>query len=100
MIASGSPFSGLAKDRKITDSKLNWEMSFLLAAEYEATQLQHHTAGTHDNLLNVEVFKNIGDEERIHAGEFLRLLHELGPDEKKFHPEGSEKVEIAIRKMK
>jgi rubrerythrin len=31
------------------------------------------------------VLKDIADEERVHAGEFLRLLKELAPDEEKFH---------------
>jgi rubrerythrin len=30
-----------------------------------------------DNKLAVEVLKDIADEERVHAGEFLRLLKEL-----------------------
>ncbi len=37
-----------------------------------------------DNKLAVEVLKDIADEERVHAGEFLRLLKELAPDEEKF----------------
>jgi rubrerythrin len=100
MAVFGSPLSGLANDRKLTDTKLIWEMRFLLGAEYEATQLYHQHAESPDNMLAVEVFKDISDEERVHAGEFLRLLHELAPDEKKFYAEGSEKVKIAIRKMK
>ena len=30
------------------------------------------------------------DEERVHAGEFLRLLKELEPDEERFYREGAE----------
>jgi len=29
--------------------------------------------------------KDIADEERVHAGEFLRLLKELAPDEEKIN---------------
>jgi hypothetical protein len=39
------------------------------------------------------------DEERVYAGEFLRLLRELAPDEEKFYAEGAEGVE-EIEKMK
>ena len=35
----GSPFSGLASDRKLTDKELIRAIRFLIAAEYEATQL-------------------------------------------------------------
>jgi hypothetical protein len=35
----GSPFSGLANDRKLTDKELVRAIRFMVAAEYEATQL-------------------------------------------------------------
>jgi rubrerythrin len=42
--------------------------------------------------------KDIADEERVHAGEFLRLLKELAPDEEKFYREGAKEVEEEINK--
>jgi hypothetical protein len=39
-------------------------------------------------------------EERVHAGEFLRLLRELAPDEKAFYAKGTKEVEDEIKKMK
>jgi rubrerythrin len=53
-----------------------------------------------DNNLAVEVLKDIADEERIHAGEFLRLLHTLVPDEEEFYARGAKEVEREIKKMK
>jgi rubrerythrin len=53
-----------------------------------------------DNKLAVEVLKDIADEERVHAGEFLRLLRELAPDEEKSYAEGAKEVEGEIGKMK
>jgi rubrerythrin len=53
-----------------------------------------------DNQLTVEVLKEIADEERVHVGEFLRLLRELAPDEEKFYAEGAKEVEAKIKKMK
>jgi rubrerythrin len=47
----------------------------------------------------VEVLKGIADEERVHVGEFLRLVRELASDEEKFYAEGAEGVE-EIEKMK
>jgi hypothetical protein len=35
----------------------------------------------------------------LHAGEFLRLLRELAPDEEQFYAEGAEDVEREIEKM-
>ena len=39
MPAFGSPFSGLANDRKLTDEELVRAIRFMVAAEYEAIQL-------------------------------------------------------------
>jgi len=46
------------------------------------------------------VLKDIADEERVHAGEFLRLLHELAPDEQGFYDEGADEVEEEIEELK
>lgn len=96
----GSPFSGLAADRKLTDAELIRAIRFMVAAEYEAVQLYMQLAESIDNDLAVEVLKDIADEERVHAGEFLRLLHELAPDEEQFYAEGAQEVEEEIKKSK
>jgi rubrerythrin len=44
--------------------------------------------------------RKLADEERVHVGEFLRLLHELAPDEKKFYAQGAKEVESEIKKLK
>jgi rubrerythrin len=96
----GSPFSGLAHDRKLTHRELVRAIRFLVAAEYEAVQLYMQLAESIDNELAIEVLKDIADEERVHAGEFLRLLRHLEPDEEKFYAEGAEEVEEFINKIK
>jgi rubrerythrin len=95
----GTAFSGLAKDRKLTDQELIRAVRFMIAAEYEAIQLYMQLAESTDNTLAIDVLKDIADEERVHAGEFLRLLHELAPDEKTFYAEGAEEVEEEIEKL-
>ena len=100
MAVFGSPFSGLANDRKLTDTELIRAIRFMVAAEYEATQLYMQLAESTDNKLAVAVLKDIADEERVHVGEFLRLLRELAPDEEKFYKDGAEEVEKFIKKMK
>ncbi|KQC16354.1 MAG: rubrerythrin [Methanosaeta sp. SDB] len=94
-----SPFSGLASDRKLTDAELIRAIRFMIAAEYEAVQLYMQLAESTDHQLAIEVLKDIADEERVHAGEFLRLLHELAPDEAKFYEEGKQEVEEEIGKQ-
>ena len=96
----GTPFSGLAKDRKATEAELIRAIRFMVAAEYEAVQLYMQLAESTDNELAKHVLTDIADEERVHAGEFLRLLHELAPDEQKLYDEGAEEVEEEIQKLK
>ncbi len=96
----GSPFSGLANDRKLTKEELIRAMRFMVSAEYEAVQMYMQLAESIDDKLAKEVLKDVADEERVHAGEFLRVLHELAPDEKKFYAEGAEEVEEEIKKFK
>ena len=95
----GNPFSGLKKDRKITHEELVRAIRFMVAAEYEAIQLYMQLAESTDNKLAQEVLTDIADEEKVHAGEFLRLLKELAPDEQKFYDEGSEEVEEEMKKQ-
>ncbi len=94
-----NPFSGLKKERKLTDAELIRAIRFMIAAEYEAIQLYMQLAESTDNKLAQEVLKDIADEERVHAGEFLRLLKELAPDEENFYAEGAEEVEEEIEKQ-
>jgi rubrerythrin len=95
----GAPFSGLAKDKKITKEELIRAIRFMIAAEYEAIQLYMQLAESTDNKLAQDVLKDIADEERVHAGEFLRLLKELAPDEQKLYDEGAKEVEEEINKQ-
>jgi len=96
----GSPFSGQANDRKLTDEELIRAIRFAVVSEYEATQLYMQLAESTNNKLAVKVLKEIADEELVHVGEFLRLLRELAPDEKKFYAKGAKEVEEMIEKMK
>ncbi len=96
----GDPFSGVKKDRKLTREELIRAIRFMVAAEYEAVQMYMQLAESTDNKLAIEVLKDIADEERVHAGEFLRLLKELAPEEYKFYDEGAEEVEEFIKKLK
>jgi rubrerythrin len=96
----GNPFAGQKFDRKLTDAELVRAIRFMIAAEYEAIQLYQQLAESTDNKLAIEVLEDIANEERVHAGEFLRLLHELAPEEEKFYKEGEGEVEEEIAKMK
>ena len=95
-----NPFSGLKNERNVTHEELVRAIRFMIAAEYEAVQLYQQLAESTDNRLAQEVLNDIADEEKEHAGEFLRLLRELDPEEEKFYKEGAEEVEEMIAKLK
>lgn len=95
-----NPFSGLAADRKVTHEELIRAIRYSIAAEYEAIQLYVQLAESTDNELAGDVLRDIADEERVHAGEFLRLLKELAPDEEEMYSEGAKEVEEMIEKLK
>ncbi|NDP37680.1 MAG: rubrerythrin [Rhodoferax sp.] len=96
----GSPFSGVAHNKKLSHEELVRAIRFMVAAEYEATQMYMQLAESTDHPLAIKVLTEIADEERVHAGEFLRLLHELAPDEAKFYAKGAKEVEEEIKKLK
>jgi rubrerythrin len=95
-----NPFAVLKNDRKLTKEELVRAIRFMIAAEYEAIQLYQQTAESTDNKLAKDVLLDIADEEKEHAGEFLRLLRELEPEEEKFYKQGYEEVEEMIAKLK
>ncbi len=91
-----APFSGLASARPLTASELVRAIRFMVAAEYEAVQMYMQLAESTDNALAQSVLTDIANEERVHAGEFLRLLKELAPDEEQFYLQGAQEVETEI----
>ena len=96
----GSPFSGLVNSRKLTNEELIRAIRFAVASEIEATQVYMQISESIENTLAVKVLKDVADEERVHIGEFLRLLRELAPDEEKFYANGAKEVEEMIKKVK
>lgn len=88
-----NPFAGVKHERKLTHTELVRAIRFMVSAEYEAIQLYEQLAESTDNELAQKVLRDIADEEKVHAGEFLRLLKELQPDEEGFYRDGAEEVE-------
>jgi len=87
-----NPFSGVTPDRKLTDSELARALRLDLAAEEEAVHIYEAHADATDNKLARKVLKDIADEERVHVGEFQRLINILLKDEEGFLAEGAEEV--------
>jgi rubrerythrin len=94
----GNPFAGMKAPRLLTKEELIRAIRQMVAAEFEAVQMYMQLAESTDVKLAKEVLVDIADEERVHAGEFLRLLTELAPDEAKFYKKGYAEVEEFIGK--
>ncbi len=95
-----NPFPGVTPDRKLTDRELTRAIRLSLSAEQEAIHLYEALADATDNPLAKEVLQDIANEEKEHAGEFLRLLSILLPDEQEFLDEGAEEVDEMAEKLK
>ncbi len=89
----GTAFSGKASERKLKKEELIRAIRFMVAAEYEAVQLYMQLAESIDDKLAKEVLVDIADEERVHAGEFQRLINILVPDEEKLLAKGAAEVD-------
>ena len=88
-----NPFSGKVPDRKLTHEELVRAIRLNLAAEHEAVHVYMAHADATDHPLAKEVLIDIANEERVHAGEFQRLLEILTGDEDKYMAEGREEVD-------
>ena len=87
-----NPFSGVVPSRKLTDSELARALRLNLAAEEEAVHLYQAHADATDNELAKKVLLDIADEERVHAGEFQRLINILLKDEETLLLQGADEV--------
>jgi len=89
-----NPFSGKVPDRMLTLGELVRAIRLNIAAEHEAAHLYTAHAEATDHELAKKVLMDIADEERVHVGEFMRLLSILTEgEEDKLLAEGVEEVD-------
>ncbi len=88
-----NPFIGVVPGRKMTDSELLRALRLDLSAEEEAVHIYLSHADATDNELAKKVLQDIADEERVHKGEFQRLIGILSKEEDAFLAEGAEEVD-------
>lgn len=86
-----NPFSGVVP-RKLTNTELARAIRLNLSAEEEAVHLYQAHADATNNELVRKVLLDIADEERVHVGEFQRLLNILLEDEEQLLDEGAQEV--------
>ena len=88
-----NPFSGMTPDRMMTDRELARAIRLALTAEHEAIHLYQSLADATDHPLAKAVLQDIANEERVHAGEFQRLLSILLGDEDDWMAAGADEVD-------
>lgn len=88
-----NPFSGVIPNRPLSDGELVRALRLSLAAEHEAIHLYTAQADATTNALARKVLIDIANEERVHAGEIMRLIAILSGDEDKFLDDGKKEVD-------
>jgi rubrerythrin len=78
---------------KLDADELVQQIRGAVNAEWEAVRLYTWIAESTDDALAIKVLRDVADEERVHAGEFLHLLKSLAPDEADLYAEGEKEVE-------
>lgn len=96
----GTPFNGnnLDREKKLSKEEMIRALRFVIAAEFEAIQLYNQLADASYNSLFQKVMRNIANEEKIHVGEFMRVLFELDENEKEFYDKGFDEVQEMLKK--
>jgi uncharacterized protein len=93
------PFSGMVPERKMTPGELVRALRLDLAAEHEAVHTYLAHADATDNPLAKAVLADIANEERVHAGEFARLIAILTGDEDELLLEGKAEVDAMVASL-
>ena len=94
-----NPFSGKIPERTLTLQELIRAIRLDLAAEHEAVHTYMAHAEATDNPLAKAVLIDIANEERVHAGEFSRLISLLTGDEDEFLKKGAAEVDTVVQKI-
>jgi rubrerythrin len=94
-----NPFSGVTPGRKLTPRELTRAIRLTLSAEEEAVHEYQALADATDHPLAKALLNEIADEERVHKGEFQRLLNILLPDEANYLAQGAAEVNDLAAKV-
>lgn len=85
MAEFSSPYNGKTLGREMVMEELTRAIRQNIAAEYEAVHLYMAHAEVAGHPLARRVLTDVANEERIHIGEFQRLLEVLSGDEPQRH---------------
>jgi rubrerythrin len=94
-----NPFSGKIPERKLTSEELIRAIRLDLSAEEEAVHTYMAHADATDNPVAKAVLIDIANEERVHVGEFARLIAILTGDEDEYLKKGALEVNAISAKI-
>jgi rubrerythrin len=86
------PFNQMTPQRVMTTRELVRTLRLSIAAEEDATSIYEAAADATDNALAKKVLQDIANEERVHVGEFQRLISILLADEEGWLADGAAEV--------
>lgn len=87
------PFPGVSPERRLTTAELLRCLREDVAAEHEAVHLYLAHADATDDPVARAVLIDIANEERVHVGEFSRLIAILSGDEDAWLAKGASEVD-------
>ena len=87
------PFLTVVPERHLTKRELARCLRQAVASEYEAIHLYEALADAADDKVAKAVLQDIANEERVHAGEFQRLICRMLDDEAGYMAEGATEVD-------
>lgn len=96
----GTPFSGNSLGRKLAMEELVRALRYAISAEFEAIQLYTQLSEAAEDELAAAVLMDVANEERTHAGEFMKVLKRLDPEEERLYAEGEAEVEEILNKLR
>jgi rubrerythrin len=85
--------SAVTKKKVLDERELLRAIRMGLAAEEEAVHLYELIADSTKNEKVKRVMQSVADEEKVHVGEFQKLLKDLDPNEEKLLKDGEEEAE-------
>ncbi|NLG18630.1 MAG: Rubrerythrin [Fibrobacter sp.] len=88
-----NPFTGKIPDQPLTKGELLRALRLSLAAEEEAVHIYDAIADACTDELARAVLRDVAEEERVHKGEFQKLIELLSPEESSFMQKGASEVE-------
>ena len=81
-------FTVLNNNTKLNESELIRAIRLCISDEYDAIKRYTQLAESINNKKVSDILTNISNEEKVHVGEFLKILKELSPDEDFYYNKG------------